>query len=99
MNLKLTFHKIIQIAYVTVQNGGAQVSTHSKRPKVLFSSNLDITQNTQVQSKVAHLFPWHSLWLAFGKMLLLILRDGKIKKKKKIFQSVFEKAQGLLNIK
>ena len=82
MNLKLTFHKIIQIAYVTVQNRGAQVSTHSKRPRVLFYSNLDITQNAQVQSKVAHLFPWHSLWLAFGKMLLLILRDGKIKKKK-----------------
>ena len=84
MNLKLTFHKIIQIAYVTVQNRGAQVSTHSKRPRVLFYSNLDITQNAQVQSKVAHLFPWHSPWLAFGKMLLLILRDGTIKKKKKI---------------
>lgn len=83
MKLKLTFHKIIQIAYLTVQNRGAQVSTHSKRPRVLFPSNLDITQNAQVQSKVAHLFPWHSLWLAFGKMLLLlILRDGKIKKKK-----------------
>lgn len=46
------------------------------------------------------LFPWHSLWLAFGKMLLflLILGEGE-KKKKKIFQSMFEKAQGLLNIK
>ena len=57
MKLKLTFHKIIQIAYVTIQNRGAQVSTHNKRPIVLFFSNLDITQNAQVQSKVAHRSP------------------------------------------
>lgn len=73
IKLKFSFYKMIQIAYVTVQNRGAQVFTHSKLPRVLFPSNLDITQYSQAASKVAPCSPSIHYGLPLAKCYFSIL--------------------------
>lgn len=55
--IKLSFCKMKKIAYVIVQNRGTQACTHSKLPRFIFFFNLDIIQNSQVQSEVAPCSP------------------------------------------